>query len=321
MTASPEVTVVVPTCRRPAALRRCLESVLVSDYDRFEVLVVENRPGADVTAAMLALHFAGEDRVRYIEEPRRGASHARNAGLRRASGELVAFLDDDVVVDERWLGAAVTGFSQADDIGCVTGMILPLALDSTAQRLLEQLATFGKGPRSRRFALGESRAENPLFPYTAGHMGSGANAVVQRGLALELNGFDTRLGPGTPTRGGEDLDFLIRVIQSGAAIAYEPDAVVRHDHPDGWEQLRRHAFDYGTGLTAMLTKQLVAGPERGHMLRQIPAGVRYARDPRSRKNAAKTPAFPRRLDALELAGMFTGPAAFALSSVTHARAG
>jgi O-antigen biosynthesis protein len=310
----PAVTVVVPTCRRPEALRRCLESILACDYPRFDVIVVENRPGSAETARVLAERFAREDRLQYLEELRRGSSHARNAGLRRASGEIVAFVDDDVVVDERWLRAAVAGFSRAPDIGCVTGMIAPLRLDTRAQALLEQLASFGKGFRPLRFGLPESRVANPLFPYTAGHIGSGANMLVRAGLARDLGGFDTRLGPGTPAHGGEELDFYIRAIRSGASIAYEPAAIVWHEHPAGWEQLQRHAFRYGIGLTAMLTKQLVAGPERLRMLSLVPAGVRYAFDPRSRKNASKTPAFPRRLNALERAGMLLGPAAFVRSA-------
>jgi O-antigen biosynthesis protein len=310
----PTLTVVVTTCRRPETLGRCLESILASDYGRFDVVVVENRPGSPATARLLAERFATADNIHYAEEPRPGSSHARNTGLRRAAGEIVAFVDDDVVVDPGWMRAAVAGFDRAPDIGCVTGMILPLRLDTPAQVLLEQFATFGKGFHSVRFSLLETRSTDVLFPYTAGRIGSGANTIVRAGLVRDLGGFDPRLGPGTPTKGGEELDLYIRLLRSGAAIAYEPTALVWHEHPDRWEQLRRHAFHYGVGLGAMLTKQFVTGPERWRFLTLVPAGVRYAFDPRSRKNKSKTAGFPSRLDALERTGMLAGPAAFALSA-------
>jgi GT2 family glycosyltransferase len=315
--AEPSVTVVVPTCRRPARLKRCLDSLLASDYGRFDIVVVENRPGGDATDRMLARHFAGERRVRYVTETRRGSSHARNAGLRAASGDIVAFVDDDVVVEGDWLRSAVRHFDGAPDVGCVTGLILPLCLDTPQQIVLEQLATFGKGFRLVRFALSETPAADTLFPYTAGRIGSGANMVVRAELASRLEGFDRRLGAGTLARGGEELDLFIRILQSGAAIVYEPAAIVWHDHPAGLDEPARHAFNYGVGLTAMLAKQLLAGPERLTLLAKVPVGVRYAFDPRSPKHAAKTAAFPRRLDALERAGMLVGPLAFALSATVQ----
>ncbi len=315
----PALTVVVTTCRRPETLGRCLESILASDYGRFDVVVVENRPGSPVTARLLSERFGSAENIHYAEEPRPGLSRARNAGLQRATGELVAFIDDDVVVDRGWMPAAAAGFARGAEVACVTGMILPLRLDTPEQVLLEQFATFGKGFRPRRFSLTETRAADALFPYTAGQVGSGANTVVRAALARELRGFDTRLGAGTPTRGGEDMDFYIRVLRTGAAIAYEPAALVWHEHPDSWAQLRRHAFHYGIGLTAMLAKQLMAGPERGRFVRLAPAGVRYAFDPRSRKNKSKTAGFPRRLDLAERAGMLVGPAAFAVSAATRSR--
>ena len=77
----PSVSVVVTTCRDPAALERCLRSILASEYERFEVIVVENRPGSSATRRMLGERFANDPRLRYVEEPCPGLSRARNAGL------------------------------------------------------------------------------------------------------------------------------------------------------------------------------------------------------------------------------------------------
>jgi GT2 family glycosyltransferase len=313
--SEPAVTVVVPTCRSPLKIERCVRSVLASDYGRFDIVVVENRPGTAVTRELLQERFGSDERVRYVEEPRVGAAWARNRGLAEASGEIVAFVDDDIVVDPAWLRMAAAAFAADPGVGCVTGLILPLGLDTPAQVLREQLASFGKGFNPARFSLPETRGTNPLFPFTPGHVGSAANTLARTDLVQRLGGFDTRLGPGTLSLGGNELDLYIRVIYSGAAIAYEPAVIVWHDHPDGSAQLQRYAFRFGVGLGATLTKQLLTGPERLRLLRSIPAGVRYALNPGSRKNVGKGPDYPRRLDTLERLGMLVGPAAY-LASLT-----
>jgi GT2 family glycosyltransferase len=309
------VSIVVPTCGRPDAVERCLRSVLACEYRNAEIIVVENRPATGATRAMLASRFAHVPGVAYVEERRSGASLARNAGLAAAQGEIVAFLDDDVVVDPAWLHHCLQALDAADDVACVTGLILPLALESPGQVLVEQFASFGKGFSRRVYRLPEAASRDPLFPYTAGSIGSGANTVVLAGAARELGGFDPALGPGTPAVGAEDLDLFVRLLRAGHSIAYEPNAIVRHEHPRGMRRLGRRAYRYGVGMGALLGKQLVTGPERSRLLRAVPAGVRYARDPASRKNAGKPPDFPRRLDWLERLGLLIGPLAYLVSAL------
>jgi GT2 family glycosyltransferase len=311
----PPVTVVVATCDRADTVERCVRSVLACEYPNAEIVVVENRPRSQATREMLRSRFAGEPSLRYVEEPRRGASRARNAGLAVAEGEIVTFLDDDVVVDAAWLDHCVEAFDAADDIACVTGLILPLTLESQSQLLLEQFATFGKGFRRKVYRLPEASSQDPLFPYTAGSIGSGANTAVLREAARELGGFDSTLGPGTPAAGAEDLDLYVRLLQAGHCVVYEPSALVRHEHPRGMKQLSRQAYRYGVGMGALLGKQLVRGPERSRLVGAVPAGVRYALDPGSRKNTAKPAGFPRRLDWLERLGMLIGPLAYLMSAL------
>jgi GT2 family glycosyltransferase len=316
---SRSMSVVVTTCRQPISLSRCVRSILACDHDAFEVIVVENRPGSPVTRLTLAEDFRDDPRVRYVEESTPGLASARNAGLAVARGELVAFTDDDVIVDRDWIRRSAEAFEREDDVACVTGLILPLELETASQRLLEQFMSLGKGFVRRTYRLPEARASHPLLPYTPGIIGSGANTVLRADVAWQLGGFDTRLGTGTPAVGGEDLDLYIRLLQAGHAVAYEPGAIVWHAHPDGPANLRRQVYRYGVGLAATLTKQLVVGPERRALVLAVPAGIRYMRDPTSRKNAGKTAGYPRRLDWLERLGMVVGPAALAASFLVTTR--
>jgi GT2 family glycosyltransferase len=304
------VSVVVPTCGNAVELERTLASILATRYEPLEVVVVENRPPAPSTRSVVEQGFPGND-VRYVEEPRRGASWARNTGLAQAEGDIVGFTDDDVIVDEDWIHSAVGAFEHASNVACVTGRILPLCLDTPLQMLFDQFSVFDKGSELRVFHLPETRAAQPLFPYTAGHVGSGANIFMQREVALSIGGFDPVLG--TPAVGGEDLDLFIRVVQGGFTIVYDPTVIVLHDHPDSLKDLRRHAYRYGIGLTAMLAKHLLRGPGRLDLLRAIPAGVRYLLDPDSRKNLGKSSDYARSLEMLEYLGMLLGPVAYTFS--------
>jgi GT2 family glycosyltransferase len=306
---APSVSVVVPTCSNPARLQRCLRSILACDYDDFEVIVVENRPGSLDTARMLVDSFSDAPTVRYVEEPRPGASHARNTGLAHAEGEIVAFADDDVVVDPQWLRANVDALRGAPEAVCVTGLILPLKLESDSQLLLEQFAGFSKGFQRKVYRLPESLEDNPLLPYAAGSLGSGASIVMFTDVARRLGGFDPAL-----RTGGEDLDLLVRVLQRGQGVVYEPRAIVWHEHPTGMSRLRRQVYNYGVGLGAMLSKQLVAGPHRRRLLAAVPRGIRYLRDSKSRKNATKPTNYPRYLTWIERFGMLVGPLAYVWST-------
>lgn len=309
---APAVSVVVTTCQNPEALERAVRSILACDYTPLEVVVVENRPGTSQTRDLLRRCF-GDAPLRYVEEQRPGLSRARNAGLARAAGEIIAFTDDDVCADPGWIASAVRAFTRPERPACVTGLILPLALEAETQVLLEEFAAFGKGFDRRLWRLPEHRDVDPLFPYTAGQTGSGANIFLRATVAREIGGFDPTLGTGTPAAGGEDLDLFIRLAYLGHSIAYEPGAIVWHEHPAGWPRLRRQAYRYGVGLAAMLTKQLIRGPHRLRLIAAIPAGIRYAADPDSRKNAGKGPGYPRALDRLEWLGMAMGPPAYLAS--------
>jgi GT2 family glycosyltransferase len=309
---TPMISIVVTTCANVELVLRCVEAIRTTVTDAFEIIVVENRPAHSTVAQALAERFAGDPRVRYAEEERPGLSRARNAGLREARGEIVVFTDDDIVVDTAWASAVREAFTSAPEVDCVTGLILPLELETAAQLLVERFASFGKGFAPRVYSLADPPADQPLFPYTAGYFGSGANIAFRTDAARALGGFDPRLGAGTPARAGEDLDICIRLLQSGRRLAYEPRAIVWHPHPDTDARLRRQVFGYGVGLGAMLCKQLL-GPGRWKIVSRAPQGLRYFADPSSRKNAGRGPTFPRRLNRLELSGVAFGPVAYLTS--------
>jgi glycosyltransferase involved in cell wall biosynthesis len=310
---APRVTVVVPTVGRED-LAGCLRALLAQDYDDFEVVVVDNASsdaGRQVLDRVLDATVDPAHRIRRVVEPRPGASFARNCGLAAASGSLVAFVDDDILVDGGWLRAVVAAFDVVPGVAGVTGLVLPWELETQEQAWFEQYGGFGKGFRRRAFDLDRHRGEHVLYPYLPGQYGTGASIAFRTDFIRALGGFDPALGGRRPVVGGEDIDVLLRTVLSGAALVYEPRALVWYQPYRETRALRRQMVIYGRGLSAVLLKAALAKPAVGRdIVRRLPAGLRLLLDPGSSKNAGKRD-FPKALTIRELAGVASGPFAYA----------
>jgi len=239
-------------------LRDTLASILAVDYDDYELVVVDNAPASTATGDLVG--ELADARVRYVVEPVPGLSRARNRAVAEAAGEIIAFTDDDVVVDAGWLKAIVAGFRRSDLVACVTGLVVPAQLDTASQAYFDGSVKWSATLDPRLFDLDDHRGGDSLFPYRAGNFGAGANFAVLNATARRLGGFDEALGAGSPTRGGEDLDFFARVILAGHTLAYEPASLVWHFHRSEPSALRKQTFGYRCGLAAYVVKHLATRP-------------------------------------------------------------
>jgi GT2 family glycosyltransferase len=299
--------VVIATRDRVDTLRRCLESLRRMDHPADQIVVVDNRSTGRDTAALVASLHAEDPRFEYVREGQPGLARAHNRGLELVTTPIVAFTDDDVVVDAAWLGHLVDAFAREPAAACVTGMILPIELETAAQDWMERSTGFNKGFERRRFAEAD-RPTDPLFPYTAGTFGSGANMAFRTAALRALRGFDPALGAGTRAKGGDDLAAFFDVIAAGHAVAYEPGAIVFHQHHRTFEILRRQTFGYGAGLTAYLTKTIIDHPGRiFDMVARAPRAARHALSPGSAKNERRPSSTPPGLVRRERLGMLVGP--------------
>jgi len=247
--ASWTLSVVICTRDRPEQLELCLRSLDANLPYIDEVIVVDNAPRSGATRMLVE----GREKVRYVCEPTAGLSVARNTGVAHASGDIIAFTDDDVVVHADWvrrLRAAFTG----ERTMCVTGLVLPSELRTEAQVAFERsIGGFGAGflritydgtffDRMKRFGV-------PVWA-----IGAGANMAVRRSAIDRVGGFDTRLGAGA-SGCSEDSEFWYRVLAAGYECKYEPAAVVFHCHRREWLELRRQMRAYTRGhVTALLVK-------------------------------------------------------------------
>ena len=279
---APTCTVAICCKDRWDWLERLLDSLapLRVEEDAFEVVVVDNASSDERVQAVCA----AREWVRYVCEPLVGLNFARNRAIREASGDVVAFLDDDVVVDANWLSAMRRAWAANPDAGCITGLVLPMALDTEAQWLFELRGGFRRDFRPLRF--GSERYKERLHPCGAGRFGAGANMSVRRALVIRLGGFDEALDTGRPLPGGGDLDIFYRVLRSGATLVYEPQAAVYHDHRKEMHVLRRQYYTWGLGFMAFVAKSMRTDPSMRVPFRRLIIWWLYYQFKRLAKRAA-----------------------------------
>ena len=311
--SGPALDVIVPTRNRADRLAECVDSILATGYRHVRVIVVDNDPSGPETADLVAGRADWASRVEYVWEECAGSSLARNRGIEHATAEIVAFVDDDVLVDPGWAAGLVAAFLEEPEAGCVTGPIIATELETQAQMWIEEYGGFSKGFVRRVFDPLDPRAEVPLFPYAAGTYGSGGNMAFRRETIIEIHGFDPALGLGMAARGGEDLAAFTGALLSGRRLVYEPSMMVRHHHHRSYERLRRVILGYGVGLGAYLAKTVYDRPSTLlEVARRTPPGLTYLLSPESPKNAHKSADYPRELTFRELAGLAWGPFAYGL---------
>jgi GT2 family glycosyltransferase len=294
---SKPASIVVCTHERPDDLRRCLDALVPSAVAGHEILVVDNAPRTTRTADLMT-HYP----FRYLCEPRIGLNNARNLGLRSARHPIVAYVDDDTAPDATWIEALMEPFD-SPEVGCVTGLVLPLELETWAQEQFEVYCAHRRRFTRQVFAVPQ------VPPAAAGVVGMGANMAVRRDLALQLGGFDPRLDGGTATCSGGDTDMFARILEHGAPIVYTPAALVWHRHRRDNVQLYSCIFGYGVGLYSFLTKRLIEAGD----LQAITIGARWFIGPLLKaawRQLQGTKAVPFSLLLLEAAGGCVGPLRF-----------
>lgn len=164
-----------------------------------------------------------------------GLSYARNRGVDAARAPLVAFVDDDEVVDAGWVGGVLRGFADHPEAAGVFGAVEPLDDDGVPYCVVT-----GDEPRLFR------RPSTP--PWV---VGTGGNMAFRRDDLLAAGGFDVALGAGSPGRSGEETDLIARLLRAGRPLLWTPDAVAGHPTKSPGEHLAsRRPYAHGTGAVA-----------------------------------------------------------------------
>jgi GT2 family glycosyltransferase len=281
----PRGSLVIPSRNRPELLRAAVDSVVAGGDRPAEIILVDQSDAPHPSLAeMTAL---GGTTIRYLRPMTRGVSRARNAGLRAAGEEVVAFIDDDVLAAPDWWSKLIQAAMEAGPDGVVTGQVVPGEAEAPGA-----FAPSVSGTTIREVYQGRV-GRDVLFS---------GNMAGPRATLLRIGGFDERLGPGTRYGAAEDNDLCYRLLESGCRITYVPEAVVVHR---AWREDTAQVplrWAYGRGQGAFLAKH--ASLRDRHMLRRFRDRVR-----RHGAHFLRTLRRERRLaweDLASIAGLFSG---------------
>jgi glycosyltransferase involved in cell wall biosynthesis len=222
MSGQTRITVILCTYNRAGSLTKTLESIVAQILPPsvgWEILVVDNNSSDETCKVVEKFRGRYPERVRYLLESQQGVSYARNAGIRNANGDILAFIDDDETAATGWLQNLTSNLGN-DEWAGAGGRVVPQWicsrprwLSSEGPFILAPLAAFEADPEREQL-------DEPAF---------GANMAFRKQVFDRLGGFRTDLGrSGKSLLSNEDTEFGRRLLAVGRRPRYEHSAVTYH---------------------------------------------------------------------------------------------
>jgi glycosyltransferase involved in cell wall biosynthesis len=222
MSGQTRITVILCTYNRAGSLTKTLESIVAQILPpsvSWEILVVDNNSSDETRQVVEEFQGRYPERVRYLLESHQGVSCARNAGIRNAKGDILAFIDDDETAHTGWLQNLTSNLGN-DEWAGAGGRVVPQWICSRPRWLSSEspfvfapLAAFEADPEREQL-------DEPPF---------GANMAFRKEVFDRLGGFRTNLGRcGKRLLSNEDTEFGRRLLAAGRRLRYEPSAVTYH---------------------------------------------------------------------------------------------
>jgi GT2 family glycosyltransferase len=216
--AWPRISVVVCTFNGARTLRDCLSGLAQLNYPDFEVLLIDDGSTDDSAA------IASAYEVTVVSTPNRGLSAARTLGAERATGEIVAYIDDDARPDPDWLRYLAWTYLTTDHV--VVGG--------------PNIAPDGDGPIAFAVANAPGGPVHVLLTDDVAEHVPGCNLSARRDRMLEIGGFDPRF-----RAAGDDVDFCWRIQDRGWTVGFNPGAMVWHHRRNSVKTYWKQQQGYG----------------------------------------------------------------------------
>lgn len=249
MTILPLISVIIPTYRREEPLRNTLEDVLKQDYPAFEVLVVDQTPTHEPPTQAYLKQLADAGKIRWFCVDWASLPGARNYAVRRAQGEIILFIDDDVLLPVGYLRTHACNY-QRKEIGAVAGRVFDrmklaekggVGEDSSLPSFtIEDLPKEAMNPGIAWYYLDLVHTVKPQRVLSA----RGCNMSFRRELFTKYGlQFDERFR-GSAVR--EESDFCLRLRRTGYQIWYDPEAHLVHlgEETGGCHDINTRSLQY-----------------------------------------------------------------------------
>lgn len=243
-TARPLVSIIVPAYNEGKVIRHCVDSILGSAYGNRELILVDDGSTDDTLTQMR--EYETQPGVTVLGRRNGGKAAALNAGLARASGEIVLFVDADGIFAPDTIDAMLSAF-ESERVGAVCGSDSPANLDRLLPRLASLQTHVGTGFARRALSLIN------CLPIVSGNLGAFRRSVLEK-TGPFLEGFI-----------GEDLELTWRVHKAGYRVAFQPRATVRAETPSTISGLWKQRVRWARGLlqTARIHRDMFFNPRYG----------------------------------------------------------
>lgn len=226
------ISVIICTRNRPKKLNECLNSILANSFSSFEIIVVDQ---SDVFTTKSIIET---NSINYYKMNRKCKSEGLNIALKKASKDIIAFTDDDCIVDRNWLSNIEQSFLEYEGVAGIFGRILPYEPNKN---------------RGKICPCNFQNKERRVIDKPTKHwkdIGFGNNMAFRRSVYHKIGGFKKWLGPGSVGRAAEDAEFALRNLLNGNKLLYEPNVIVYHNRWLTKEENKIQNLSYSCGEIA-----------------------------------------------------------------------
>jgi len=240
-----KVSVLICTRNRSDSVKHAIHSIIVNSYPDFELVIVDQSDN-DKTQEIVNGYLQAYSKISYFKISSLGAGKAKSFGLKKCRGEIIAFTDDDCIVDREWIEKIVLLFERNPNIGIIFGSVLAPSgynIKDGFTPLYQAKDVLFKGPCSKIRARGIS-----------------ANMAIKRDLFEKIGGFDEMLGPGAALPGNVDYDYSYRALRKGFQIFESSSVKVVHFDIRKWGKEAMDKFrQYEISRLAVYLKYMRCG--------------------------------------------------------------
>jgi len=235
MSAHPDLSIIIPTLGRPILLQTLQSLVRAEGFDRLDIIVTGRIADEAICNAVRELS-AAHPNIRHLEVsfPRGDSSEKKNAGWRAAKCDLIAFIDDDVVVARNWPEKIRAPF-QRPEVGLVSGPgLVPDDIALMARLAGNALASKAAGYVAARYLAGNPEPREIRWSGLIG-----CNMAYRRAVLKRLGGFDPAFWP------GEEMIAAFQATRLGHKLIFQPDAILYHYPRSSFARFCRQIYGYG----------------------------------------------------------------------------
>ncbi|MBI4846583.1 MAG: glycosyltransferase [Candidatus Omnitrophica bacterium] len=223
-----EVSVIIPTSNRKVQLKKCVESLFTQEFpaQQAEIIVIDDCADKNIETMLIGFK-ATRFPLRYFSQNHRGPAAARNLGIKKSSGNIVAFIDDDCLAEKNWLRLMHERHQNSPEYAAVGGNTI-IGYEQIAVQIGQFLSTCSIQTQIN------NRQETIFFPT--------CNVSIKKEIFSMIQ-FNEKF----PLPGGEDLEFFWRLFKSGFPLFWDRQIIVRHNRDKSMRSFFKQAYNYGRG--------------------------------------------------------------------------